>query len=112
MAEIIIVFALYPGVTHLDFTGPHQVLSRLPGAKLITASAAGGAIEADGLTFANLARLADIPRCDVICIPGGFGTTDAMLDSQFMGEVKRLAKGARYQTSVCTGSPASAAPST
>ena len=28
----VIVFALFPGVTQLDFTGPHQVLSRLPGA--------------------------------------------------------------------------------
>jgi hypothetical protein len=24
------VFAIWPGMTHLDFTGPHQVLSRLP----------------------------------------------------------------------------------
>ena len=33
MAEpITIVFPLYPGVTHLDFTGPHQFLARLPGA--------------------------------------------------------------------------------
>ena len=27
-APLRIVFALYPGVTQLDFTGPHQVLSR------------------------------------------------------------------------------------
>jgi cyclohexyl-isocyanide hydratase len=99
-----IVFPLYPGVTHLDFTGPHQVLARLPGAQTIMASAAGGSIEADGLTFGNLARLADVDRCDVICIPGGFGTTDAMNDEVFMREVTRLAAGARYITSVCTGS--------
>ena len=37
-----IVFALFPGVTQLDFTGPHQVLSRLPGAEwLFLASRAG-----------------------------------------------------------------------
>jgi putative intracellular protease/amidase len=105
MAEqLTIVFALYPGVTHLDFTGPQQVLCRLPGARTIAASATGEPIEADGLTFANLSRLADIPACDVICVPGGFGCTDAMVDPVFMGEVKRLAGGARYVTSVCTGS--------
>ncbi len=99
-----IVFALYPGVTHLDFTGPHQVLCRLPGAKTIAASALGGEIEADGLTFGNLSRLADIPACDILCVPGGFGCTDAMADPAFMAEIRRLAAGARYVTSVCTGS--------
>ena len=105
MAEpFTIVFALYPGVTHLDFTGPQQVLCRLPGARTIAASTKGEPIEADGLTFANLTRLADIPACDVICVPGGFGCTDAMVDPVFMGEIKRLAASARYVTSVCTGS--------
>jgi cyclohexyl-isocyanide hydratase len=99
-----IVFALYPGVTHLDFTGPQQVLCRLPGARTLAASATGEPIEADGLTFANLTRLSDIPACEVICVPGGFGCTDAMVDPVFMGEIKRLAASARYVTSVCTGS--------
>ena len=102
--KTVILFVLYPGVTHLDFTGPQQVLCRLPGARTIAASAKGEPIEADGLTFANLTRLADIPACDVICVPGGFGCTDAMVDAMFMGEVKRLAARARYVTSVCTGS--------
>ncbi len=99
-----IVFALYPGVTHLDFTGPHQFLSRLPGARVIAASATGELIEADHLTFANLTRLADIPACDVLCVPGGFGCTDAMNDEAFMSQIRRLAGGAKYVTSVCTGS--------
>ncbi len=99
-----IVFALFPGVTHLDFTGPHQVLCRLPGAMPILASATGDSIEADGITFANLTRMADIPACDVLLVPGGFGTTQAMQDPEFMSQIKRLAAGARYITSVCTGS--------
>ena len=103
-APLIIVLALYPGVTHLDFTGPHQVLCRLPGVTVIAASETGQPIDADGLTFSNLTRLADIARCDVICVPGGFGCTAAMNDLALMGEIKRLAEGARYVTSVCTGS--------
>ena len=99
-----IVFPLYPGVTHLDFTGPHQVLSRLPGARAIAASAQGGSIEADGLTFGNLARLADIDTCDVLCVPGGYGCAAAMGDPAYLDEIRRLASGARYITSVCTGS--------
>ena len=99
-----IVFALYPRVTHLDFTGPHQVLCRLPGAATHLASVDGGALTLDGVTFGDLEKLADIPACDVLCIPVGFGTTDAMGDARFMSEIRRLAGRARYVTSVCTGS--------
>jgi cyclohexyl-isocyanide hydratase len=91
-------------VTHLDFTGPHQVLCRLPGASTHLASAEGAPLTFDGITFSGLERLADIPSCDVLCVPGGFGTMDAMADAAFMGEIRRLAAGARYVTSVCTGS--------
>ncbi|CAN1531510.1 ThiJ Putative intracellular protease/amidase [Caulobacteraceae bacterium] len=99
-----IVFALYPGVTHLDFTGPHQFLSRLPGAVTTVASLDGGQMEADGLTFAGLTKFEDIEACDLLCIPGGFGTTDAMLNEPFMAQIRRLAEGATWVTSVCTGS--------
>jgi cyclohexyl-isocyanide hydratase len=101
----VIVFALFPGVTQLDFTGPHQVFSSLPGATVILASEAGGSIEASGMIFAGLRRLADIPECDLICVPGGMGITDnAISDEAFLRELRRLADGARYVTSVCTGS--------
>ncbi len=104
MAAIEIVIPLYPDVTHLDFTGPHQVLSRIPGARVTVASMGGQDISAEGLVFTGLADLAKVERCDVICVPGGFGTTAAMLDEAYMAEVTRLAKGAKYLTSVCTGS--------
>ncbi|MDB5430681.1 MAG: thiamine biosynthesis protein ThiJ [Caulobacter sp.] len=99
-----IVFVLYPGVTHLDFTGPHQVLARLPGAVATVASVDGGEMESDGLTFAHLSRLADIEACDLLCVPGGLGSSEAMHDAAFMAQIKRLAAGAKYVTSVCTGS--------
>jgi putative intracellular protease/amidase len=104
MSEFVVVFPLYPGVTQLDFTGPHQVFARLPGAKVVAASVGGQEIEADGLVFSRLADLARVPACDLICVPGGYGATDAMLDEAFMREVRRLAADARYVTSVCTGS--------
>jgi transcriptional regulator GlxA family with amidase domain len=100
-----ILFALYPGVTQLDFTGPHQVFSRMPGAKVLLASRAGGDITADGITFAGLKRLADIPHCSVLCVPGGIGATDnAIADEEFLAQIRRLAARAWWVTSVCTGS--------
>ena len=104
MSELQIIIALYPGVTHLDFTGPHQVLVRTPNAKVTAASMGGQDIEAEGLTFSNLADLTKLERCDVLLIPGGFGTAEAMLDEAFVAELRRLGGGAKYLTSVCTGS--------
>jgi len=104
MSKLKIVIPLYPMVTHLDFTGPHQVLSRAPGAEVVVASLGGRDIEAEGLMFTGLADLASIPGCDILCVPGGLGCTDAMLDTAFMAEIRRLGAGARYLTSVCTGS--------
>ena len=99
------VFALFDELTQLDFTGPWEVLSRLPGAETLVASVAGGEVRAqNGLTFSGTRRLADIPRCDLLCVPGGPGTAAAMLDEGFIAELRRLAVGARYVTSVCTGS--------
>jgi transcriptional regulator GlxA family with amidase domain len=99
-----ILFAIYPGMTHLDFTGPHQFLSRLPGSETIVASPAGGDVAADGLTFGNTMRIADVRSCDLICVPGGINATTVALDEAFVAEIRRLASGARYVTSVCTGS--------
>jgi putative intracellular protease/amidase len=103
-AKLQIVIPLFPDVTHLDFTGPHQVLSRAPGAELIVASMGGRDIAAEGLVFAGLKDLAQVERCDLLCVPGGFGATDAMLDEAFMREIRRLGAQSRYLTSVCTGS--------
>jgi cyclohexyl-isocyanide hydratase len=102
----VIVFALFPGVTQLDFTGPHEVFSSLPGASVILASTEGGTIEATGgMSFSGLRRLSEVPECDVVCVPGGIGATDsAIRDTVFLAELRRLAATARFVTSVCTGS--------
>jgi putative intracellular protease/amidase len=101
----IIVEAIYPGMTQLDFTGPHTIFSRLPNTVTIVASEPGGMIESEGgLSFAGTTRLAEIARCDLLFVPGGMAATDVINDLAFMKEFKRLAEGARYLTSVCTGS--------
>ena len=104
-APFVIVEAIYPGLTQLDFTGPHTIFSRIPGAKVLVASEPGGPIESDGgLVFAGTKRMVDIARCDLLFVPGGMAATDVINDLAFMAEFKRLAAAARYLTSVCTGS--------
>lgn len=102
---LVILFPLYPGLTQLDFTGPHQFLSRLPGAEIVLASAQGGEVEGEGgVVFARTRKLSAVDRCDLLCVPGGFTATEAALDPDYLPHIVRLAKGARYITSVCTGS--------
>jgi putative intracellular protease/amidase len=101
----VIVEALFQGFTQLDFTGPHTVLHRLPDTTTIVASRDGGNVSSDGgLVFAATTKLADIERCDMLFVPGGIPATEAALDTEYISQLRRLASGARYITSVCTGS--------
>ena len=100
-----IVEILYPGLTQLDFTGPHTIFSRLPGAEAVVASETGGDIRSDGgLTFAHTTPLHQIERCDLLFLPGGMRATEEANNPVLVAQVRRLAAGARYLTSVCTGS--------
>ena len=100
-----VVFALYPRVTQLDFTGPLEVLARLPGARVVLAAATPGELACEsGLRVANLEALAEVSECDLLCVPGGFGCSAAMADAVYLEALRRLAARAQYVTSVCTGS--------
>ena len=104
-SEFPVVFALYPQVTQLDFTGPYEVFTRLPGARCLLASVEGGLMEVNGgMVFAGVRRLEDIPSCALLCVPGGHGTIAALDDRRYLAQLRRLADSARYVTSVCTGS--------
>jgi cyclohexyl-isocyanide hydratase len=103
--EFPVVFALYPGVTQLDFTGPLEVLARLPGARVILAASRGGELATEsGVVFAGVRPLGEVKECALLVVPGGFGTAAAMEDPEYLTALRRLASQARYVTSVCTGS--------
>ena len=99
-----IVFVLFENVTQLDFTGPVQFLSRLPGAKVHVVSKDGAAVKTDcGFSILPRSGLAQCPQADVLCVPGGHGVRDAIADQVIGDFVRQQAKGADYITSVCTG---------
>ena len=103
-ASLHVVFALFPRITQLDFTGPHEVLWRAPGAHCVLASAAGGPVAADGGLVFDTQRLSDVARCDVLLVPGGFGVVEALQDPAYIAQLRRLGAQARYLASVCSGS--------
>lgn len=99
-----IVFVLFPNLTQLDFTGPLQVLSRLPGAEVHLAAKMLEPVPSDAaLAIPPTCTFADCPPADVLCVPGGFGVDEAILDEELMAFVRREGARARYVTSVCTG---------
>ncbi len=99
-----IVFVLFPNVTQLDFTGPLQVLSRLPGASVHLAAKTLDPVSTDAvLTLNPTCTFSNCPPADILCIPGGFGVDDAILDPALIAFVKHASAQAEYVTSVCTG---------
>lgn len=105
MSVISTVFALFPGVTQLDFTGPLEVLSRIPNSRTRLATLRGGELNlGSGLHLSKLNALGDIEQCALLCVPGGFGTLEQLNNPPFLDHLTRLASGAKYLTSVCAGS--------
>lgn len=99
-----IVFVLFDNVTQLDFTGPVQFLSRLPGAVVHVVSKDGQAVTTDcGFSILPRSGFANCPQANILCVPGGRGVRDAIADTAIVDFVRQQAKGADYITSVCTG---------
>ena len=99
-----IVFVLFDNVTQLDFTGPVQFLSRLPGAVVHVVSKDGQAVTTDcGFSILPRSGFSDCPQANILCVPGGHGVRDAIADPVIVDFVRQQAKGADHITSVCTG---------
>ncbi len=99
-----IVFVLFDNVTQLDFAGPVQFLSRLPGGKLFVASKDGKPVTTDsGFSILPGRSFTDCPQADIICVPGGHGVREAITDPAIVDFVRDQAAAAKWVTSVCTG---------
>ncbi len=96
---------LFPNLTQLDMTGPYEVFTKFPDSEvhllwksLEPVTAAGGMRLLPSTTFA------DCPQLDLLCVPGGAGMNPLLNDDEVLDFLRRQTPGARYVTSVCTGS--------
>lgn len=98
-------FVIFPELTQLDFTGPQQVLARLPQSAMHIVAKSMVPVPSDsGLSLVPTHTFENCPRLDLICIPGGSnGVVRAMDDRETIEFVQRQAREAKYVTSVCTG---------
>jgi cyclohexyl-isocyanide hydratase len=96
---------VFPDVTQLDLTGPLQVFSSVPGATVHLVGKTLEPVSTDTvLVLTPTTTFADCPQLDVICVPGGYGTDELVNDEETLEFLRKQAEGARYVTSVCTGS--------
>jgi cyclohexyl-isocyanide hydratase len=98
------VALLFPNVTQLDLTGPVQLFSRLPGARIDLAWHTLDPVATDaGFSIVPTVTFDEAPQADVIMVPGGQGAFDLLEDAAAIEFVRTQAAGAKYVTSVCTG---------
>jgi transcriptional regulator GlxA family with amidase domain len=101
-----IAFALYPGFTALDFIGPYQVLSNVPGVDIQLVTAEPGRVTDDnGLLHLEVTTGLDaVPAPDIVVVPGGPGqSTSAAVDGPLVTWLKQVHGATTWTTSVCTG---------
>jgi transcriptional regulator GlxA family with amidase domain len=101
-----IAILLFDRLTVLDAIGPYQVLSNLPDSEVVFAGERKGLVRDEGGSLGLMvdAELAEVPRPDLILVPGGPGQNDHMEDGPIHEWLRAADATSTWTTSVCTGS--------
>ena len=95
---------IFPRMDQIDFTGPFEVLSRVPGAAVqVMWKEKTPVRDVKGLILTPEGTLAEAPPLDVLVVPGGPGQEALMEDEAVLSFIRDRAAKARYVYSVCTG---------
>ena len=105
-----VAILLFDDVEVLDFAGPFEVFA-VTGQRegegpfrVYTVSAEGRPVRArNGLRVTPDFALADCPAPEILLVPGGYGTRQAMHDAALTGWVREKSAQAELTLSVCTG---------
>lgn len=98
-------FIVFPNMTQLDMTGPAQVLSRLPDAKVHYIWKTIEPVMTDsGFAIMPTMTINDCPQLDILVQPGGIGILALIEDESVLGFLKSQGDNAQYVCSVCNGS--------
>src|SRR5215469_11326566 len=102
--QISIGCLIYPGMDQIDFTGPFEVLSRMPDTKVTVVGRELAPIrDVQGLRLTPDVRIAEAGIFDVLVVPGGYGQHALMHDEELLDFIRRHAHPERVLFSVCTG---------
>lgn len=101
-----VAIPLFPRFTALDAIGPYEVLQRIPDAEVIFVGHRRGEVRSDNGMLGIIcdARFDELPRPDLLVVPGGIGTRALLGDTELLDWVREAHVHTRFTTSVCTGS--------
>ncbi len=98
-------FLVFPNIQQLDLTGPYEVFASAQDSEVHLVWKDKNPVRSvTGISFTPDVDFDDSPQFDVLCIPGGGGVNALLGDEEVLEFIRRQAKGARFITSVCTGS--------
>lgn len=102
----LVAIPIFDRFTALDAIGPYEVLQRLPHFDVVFCSTRTGEIRTDHGMLGVIAdrTLEQVPRPDIVVVPGGIGSRAAMQDAGFLRWVQAAHATSTWTTSVCTGS--------
>jgi putative intracellular protease/amidase len=103
---VLIAIPVFDAFTALDAVGPYEVLQRLPGVDVRFIGHRVGPVRTENGMLAVLAdaTFADVPRPDVVVVPGGIGTRSLLADEPILDWIRTAHETTTWTTSVCTGS--------
>ena len=100
-----IAMLLFPRLTQLDLTAPFEIFWRCPSTTIdLVAATREPVLSEGGLPIAPTTTFGAATQCDLLFVPGGKGVDAAMLDDAVLEFLRKQAAGAKWITSVCTGS--------
>jgi len=110
-----VAVVLFDGFTVLDMYGPVQAfgscrITRPDGPpfrffEVFTIAERRGAIKSgEGPSTHADYTFAESPPYDILLVPGGFGTREAVKDDAFLGRLRAASENAAVTATVCTGS--------
>jgi cyclohexyl-isocyanide hydratase len=95
---------LFPQMDQTDFTGPFEVLSRLPDSTFhVIGKDKAPVRDTKGLILTPEETFSETPQLDLLVVPGGFGVNALMEDDVVLSFIRDQAAGAKMVLSVCTG---------
>jgi len=95
---------LFERMDQIDFTGPFEVLSRVPNSSFHVIGRDKTPVrDVRGLILTPQETLSEAPELDVLVVPGGYGQQELMDDEAVLSFLRRQAAHAEYVFSVCTG---------
>jgi putative intracellular protease/amidase len=101
-----IALVLFERFTALDAVGPYETLGRLPDAETVFVAERTGPVRNERGDLALVAdrTLADVPRPDIVVVPGGPGQSAQMDNPVLLDWLRAADATSTWTTSVCTGS--------